>query len=66
MDLRDYCYICYSVKQYDLFKEKRIHYFKKGIDENTGKMFYIYPKTKEVLDILDKWNKGHYKNKIDK
>ena len=61
MDLNEYCYVCYSTGLYEKFKSNRIKYFIKGNNEKTNRMFYVYPKTDEVLDILDKWTKGYWK-----
>lgn len=58
MKLEDYCYICYSINLYNRFKNNNINYFKKGLDVSTNKMFWIYPKTKEVIKILKDWSEG--------
>mgnify|MGYP007128010757 CR=1 FL=1 len=58
MDLNQYCYICYSVNLYNRFKNNNIKYFKKGLDISTNKMFWIYPKSEEVIKILKDWSDG--------
>ena len=58
MDLRDYCYVCYSVNLYNRFKNKGIKYFIKGLNESTDKCFWIYPKTQKVKNILTDWTNG--------
>ena len=58
MDLNQYCYICYSVNLYNRFKNNNIKFFKKGLDTSTNKMFWIYPKSEEVIKILKEWSDG--------
>jgi len=58
MDLRDYCYICYSVNLYNRFKNNGIKYFIKGKNEATDKCFWLYPKTQKVKSILKDWTNG--------
>lgn len=61
LDLKDYCYVCYSLAQYNKFEELKIRPFIKGRNDYTNKIFWIYPKTKQVLEILDKWKQGYWK-----
>lgn len=58
MDLRDYCYICYSLNLHNRFKERKIKYFIKGKNEISNKTFWIYPRTEEVENILIEWTNG--------
>ena len=58
MNLDDYCYICYSMNLHYRLKENNIRYYKKGLDVSTNKIFWIYPRTKELSIILTDWSNG--------
>jgi hypothetical protein len=58
MDLKDYLYVCYSVNLYNRFKNNKIKYFIKGLNESTNKNFWIYPRTHKVEEILIDWTNG--------
>lgn len=58
MDLNNYVYICYSVNLYNRFKNNKIKYFIKGLNETSHKYFWLYPITPEVEKILKDWTDG--------
>lgn len=54
-ELRKLFYFCYSPKQKAFFTQNGMEYVLKGINDQTGKTFWAFGRTKELTPLLKEW-----------
>lgn len=54
MEVNLYC--CYSLPLRDFLKSNGVEYKLAALNPNSKKLFWIYVKTNELDELLDKWS----------
>lgn len=54
MDIKLYC--CYSLPLRNYLRDNGTRYELAALNPNSKKLFWVYIKTKELDDLLDRWS----------